>query len=65
MDQKCYDLAKSFLWEIPGAKSTDIAELAQAIQTACEYACQEVETRFELENEDEDEDEDEPEEEED
>jgi hypothetical protein len=47
VDPKSYDLAEHFLSEIPGTSEDDIWELARIIQTACEDACREVETRKE------------------
>jgi hypothetical protein len=47
VDEKCFDLALTFLNDIQGVREDDIWDLAQAIQTACEDACREVETREE------------------
>jgi hypothetical protein len=47
VDEKCFDLALDFLNEIKGVTDDDIWALAKDIQTACEDACREVETREE------------------
>lgn len=44
-DEKCYELAQSFLTEIVGSTDKDIVALAQAIQNVIEDACDEIEQR--------------------
>lgn len=45
VDQAVYDLAESFIEDVPGYTIADIWELAGVIQTACEDACRGVADR--------------------
>ncbi len=47
-DEKCFELARYFLDDIPGARMNDREDLAQILQTACEDCCQEIEARAEF-----------------
>ncbi len=51
VDTKCWELAEDFMCEVPMSTQNDVRELAEAIQTACEDACQQVEERIRKENE--------------
>ena len=46
-DQRSYDLAEHFLFDIPGATADEHNELAEAIQQVCEDHCAEFERRRE------------------